>query len=112
MRLLLLRWLINAVSLLLVARIVPDFRIEGCLAAMIAALVFGFVNATLGVALRVLALPFTLVTLGLFLIVVNAVLLKVAAAISPGFEVKTWKAALVGALLLALISIVLNWLLL
>jgi uncharacterized membrane protein YvlD (DUF360 family) len=48
----------------------------------------------------------------LFLIVVNAVLLKVAAAITPGFEVKTWRAALVGALLLALISTLLNWLLL
>ena len=112
MRFLLLRWLISAVSLLLVARIVPDFRIEGCLVAMIAALVFGFVNATLGVVLRFLAFPLTLLTLGFFLIVVNAVLLKVAAAITPGFEVKTWKAALVGALLLALISMVLNWLLL
>jgi putative membrane protein len=110
-RFLLLRWLINAASLLLVARIIPDFRIEGCLSAMIAAVVVGFVNATLGVVLRFFAFPLTLLTLGLFLIVVDAVLLK-AAAITPGFEVKTWKAALVGALLLAVISMVLNWFLL
>ncbi|HEX2328618.1 MAG TPA: phage holin family protein [Candidatus Angelobacter sp.] len=112
MRFLLLRWLINAASLLLVARIIPDFRIEGCLSAMIAAVVVGFVNATLGVVLRFFAFPLTLLTLGLFLIVVDAVLLKAAAAITPGFEVKTWKAALVGALLLAVISTVLNWFLL
>lgn len=112
MRFLLLRWLINAASLLLVARIIPDFRIEGCLSAMIAAVVVGFVNAALGVVLRFFSFPLTLLTLGLFLIVIDAVLLKVAAAITPGFEVKTWKAALVGALLLAVISMVLNWFLL
>lgn len=108
---LLLRWLINAVSLLIVANVVPEFRVTGFLAAMIAAVVIGFINATFGVVLRFLAFPFTVITLGLFLIVVNAVLLKMAAAISPGFEVKSWKAALIGALLLSIVSTLLNWLL-
>ena len=108
---LLLRWLINAVSLLIVANVVPEFRVTGFLAAMLAALVIGFINATFGVVLRFLAFPFTVLTLGLFLIVINAVLLKMAAAISPGFEVKSWKAAFIGALLLSIISTLLNWLL-
>lgn len=111
MRNLLLRWLIESVSLLMVANVVPEFRLSGFFAAMIAAVVFGFINATLGVILRFLTFPLTIITLGLFLIVVNAVLLKIAAAISPGFEVKSWKAALIGALLLSLVSTVLNWLL-
>jgi putative membrane protein len=108
---LLLRWLINAVSLLIVANVVPEFRVSGFLAAMLAAVVIGFINATFGVVLRFLAFPFTVLTLGLFLIVINAVLLKMAAAISPGFEVKSWKAAFIGALLLSIISTLMNWLL-
>jgi putative membrane protein len=108
---LLLRWLINAVSLLIVANVVPEFRVSGFLSAMVAAVVIGFINATFGVVLRFLAFPFTVLTLGLFLIVINAVLLKMAAAISPGFEVKSWKAAFIGALLLSIISTLLNWLL-
>lgn len=108
---LLLRWLINAVSLLIVANVVPEFRVTGFLAAMIAAVVIGFINATFGVVLRFFSFPFIIITFGLFLIVVNAVLLKMAAAISPGFEVKSWKAALIGALLLSIVSTLLNWLL-
>lgn len=106
---LLLRWLIEAVSLLIVANIVPEFRVTGFVAAMIAAVVIGFINATFGVVLRFLGFPFIIVTLGLFLIVINAVLLKMAAAISPGFEVKSWKAAFIGAILLSIITTLLNW---
>jgi putative membrane protein len=112
MKWLLLRWLIEAVSLLIVANVVPDFRVSGFFAAMVAAVVIGFINATLGVVLRFIAFPFTILTLGLFLIVINALLLKIAAAVSPGFEVKSWKAALIGAVLLAIVSTLLNWLLL
>ena len=78
---LILRWLINAVSLLVVAYFVPGFVVHSFMDALIAALVFGLVNATLGAVLRVLTFPITVLTLGLFLIVLNAIMLKIAAAV-------------------------------
>ena len=107
---LLLRWLINAVSLLVVAYFVPGFVVRGFTAALIAALVVGLVNATLGAVLRVLTFPITILTLGLFLIVLNAIMLKIAAAVVAGFEIRTWTAALIGAILLSVVSSLLHWL--
>jgi putative membrane protein len=79
-------------------------------AALIAAIVFGLVNATLGLVLRILTFPLTIVTFGLFLVVINAIMLKMAAAVTPGFAVQTWTAAFIGAILLSLISAFLHWL--
>ena len=107
---LLVRWLINALSLLIVAHFVPGFELHGIVHALIAAVVFGFVNSTLGLILRVLTFPLTIVTFGLFLVVINAIMLKMAASVTPGFAVTTWKAALIGAILLTLISSFLHWL--
>ncbi|MGZ4867277.1 MAG: phage holin family protein [Candidatus Angelobacter sp.] len=107
---LLVRWLINALSLLIVAYIVPGFELHGFVAALIAALVFGFVNATLGLVLKILTFPLTIVTFGLFLIVINAIMLKMAASVTPGFVVHTWTAALIGAIVLSLVSTFLGWL--
>jgi len=107
---LLVRWLINALSLLIVAYFVPGFVLHGFMAALIAAVVFGLVNATLGLVLKVLTFPLTVVTFGLFLVVINAIMLKMAAAVTPGFAVQTWKAAFIGAILLSLISAFLHWL--
>ena len=107
---LLVRWLINAVSLVIVAYIVPGFELHGFTAALIAAIVFGFVNATLGLLLRILTFPLTIVTFGLFLIVINAIMLKMAASVTPGFIVHTWRAAFIGAIVLSLVSTFLHWL--
>jgi putative membrane protein len=107
---LLVRWLINAVALIIVAYIVPHFRLANFLDALIAALVFGFVNSTLGLLLKILTFPLTIVTFGLFLVVINAVMLKMAASVTPGFVVETWGAAFIGALLLSLITSFLHWL--
>lgn len=107
---LLVRWLINAVSLLIVAYIVPGFELRGFGAALIAAIVFGFVNATLGLVLKIITFPLTIVSFGLFLIVINAIMLKMAAAVTPGFAVHGWTAALIGAIVLSLVSAFLNWL--
>lgn len=107
---LLVRWLINAISLMIVAYLVPGIVVRGFGAALIAALIIGFVNSTLGLVLKVLTFPLTIVTLGLFLIVINAVMLKMAASITPGFVVVDWKAAFIGAILLSLISSFLHWL--
>ena len=111
MRHLLVNWLISAVSLMIVAAIVPGIQIDGFGTALIAAVVIGLVNATLGFFLKVLTFPLTLITLGAFLFVINALMLKVAAALLPGFRVKGFMPALLGAILLSLVHIVLRWLL-
>jgi putative membrane protein len=107
---LLVRWLINAVSLLIVANVVPGFELHSLGAALIAAIVFGLVNATLGLFLKILTFPLTLLTFGLFVIVINAIMLKMAASVTPGFIVRTWTAALIGAVVLSLVSAFLHWL--
>jgi len=107
---LLVRWLINAVSLLIVAYIVPGFELHGIGAALIAAIIFGVVNATLGLVLKVVTFPLTILSFGLFLILINAIMLKMAASVTPGFVVHTWTAALLGAIVLSLVSTFLHWL--
>jgi putative membrane protein len=108
---LLVRWLLSAAALMIVARFVPGFYVRGFGWAMIAALVIGFVNATLGSLMKILTFPLTVLTLGLFLIVINAVMLKVAAFfLTPEFEVRTWTAAFIGSIVLSLLSAVLHWL--
>lgn len=110
MRYLLVNWLLNAVSLAIVAAIVPGIEISGFSTALIAALVIGLVNATLGLFLKIITFPLTIVTLGLFLIVINALMLKVAAALMKGFRVNGFIPALVGAVLLSVIHMLLRWL--
>jgi putative membrane protein len=105
----LVRWLINALAFLIVSKLVRDFHVRGIVDALIAAVVFGFVNSTLGLVLKIVTFPFTILTFGLFLVVINAVMLKMAAAVSPGFEVSTWSAAFIGAILLSLITSFLHW---
>lgn len=107
---LLIRWLLSAVALMIVAYVVPGFQVSGFVAALIAAAVIGLVNATLGSLLKVVTFPLTILTLGLFLIVVNAAMLKVAAFFVPGFQVRTWTAAFIGAILLSIVSSFLHWL--
>lgn len=99
------RWLISAAALMVVAGVVPGFRVRGFGAALIAALVIGFVNATLGALLKILTLPLTILTLGLFLLVVNALMLEVAAWFVPGFAVAGFVPALWGALILSVIHL-------
>ncbi|MBZ5593085.1 MAG: phage holin family protein [Acidobacteriia bacterium] len=110
MRHLLVNWLLSALSLVIVAAIVPGIEIEGFGTAMIAAAVIGLVNVTLGLVLKIVTFPLTIVTFGLFLIVINALMLKVAAAMMPGFRVRGFLPALVGAVLLSLVNTLLRWL--
>ena len=109
---LIVHWLLSALSLLLVAYLVPGFQVRGFGTALIAAVVIGLVNATFGFVLKILTLPLTIVTFGLFLLVINAVMLKLAAALVPGFEVYGFLPALIGAIILSLISLVLRSLIL
>src|SRR5215831_18851164 len=107
---LLLRWLVSALSLMIVAYFVPGLVVRGFVAALIAAAVIGLINATLGTIVKVVTIPITILTLGLFLIVVNALMLRVAAMFVPGFYVSGWWPALIGAILLTIVSSFLHWL--
>ena len=107
---LLLNWVLSALAVWIVAHVVPGISVSGAMAALIAALAIGFINATIGLLLKVLTFPLTLLTLGLFWFVINAAMLKLASALVPGFEVRGFFAAFVGAIVLSLVNSLLHWL--
>ncbi len=107
---LLLHWILSAVAVWIVAHIVPGISVSGPVAALIAAFAIGLINATLGLLLKIVTFPLTLLTLGLFWFVINALMLELAAALVPGFQVRGFVAALIGAVMLSLVSSVLQWL--
>ncbi len=108
---LLLSWVLGALAVWIVAHVVPGIYVSGPVAALIAALVIGFINATVGLLLKILTFPLTLVTLGLFWFVINALMLELASALlSPGFQVRGFMAAFIGAILLSLVNMLLKWL--
>ena len=107
---LLLHWILSALAVWIVAHIVPGISVSGPTAALIAALVIGLINATLGLLLKIITFPLTIVTLGLFWFVINALMLELAAAFVRGFYVRSFFAAFVGAILLSIVSSVLQWL--
>jgi putative membrane protein len=100
------RWIINAALLLLVAYVFPGVEVQGFGPALIAALVLGFVNAILRPVLIVLTLPVTLLTLGLFIFVINALLFWFVAEIVHGFAVTGFGAALVGSILYSVFTLI------
>jgi putative membrane protein len=106
----LLNWALSALALWVVARLIPGFHVSGPVAALIAALAIGFINATLGLFLKIITFPLTLLTLGLFWLVINALMIELASAIVPGFHVDTFGAAFWGAIVLSLVNMVFRWL--
>ncbi len=109
---LLIKWILSALAVWIVAQVVPGIHVNGPVAALIAALVIGLVNATVGLIVKVITFPLTILTLGLFWFVINAAMLKLASMFVRGFEVHGFIAALLGALLLSLVSSLLHWLVL
>lgn len=109
---LLLTWVLSAIAVWIVAQIVPGISLHGPIAALIAALAIGFINATIGLVLKVITFPLTLITLGLFWFVINALMLELASAVVPGFHVRGFRAAFVGAILLSIVNLLLKWMLL
>jgi putative membrane protein len=101
---LLLVWLLNAVALLVVAYLLPGITVASFGSALIAALVLGLLNMLVKPLLVLLTLPITILTLGLFLIVLNALLFWFAGSILKGFQVNGFWWAVIGALLYSLIS--------
>ena len=107
---LLIRWVLNALALLAVAYLYPGVHVEGFFAAAVAALVLGLVNAILRPILVILTLPVTILTLGLFLFVINALMFWLVAQIVKGFAVEGFVAALIGSLLYSLLTLLTSWL--
>jgi putative membrane protein len=107
---LLLNWALSAFAVWVVAHLVPGISVSGPVAALVAALVIGFINATLGLLLKIITFPLTLVTLGLFWLVINALMLKLASVLVPGFGVRDFWAAFLGAIVLSLVNMLLRWL--
>lgn len=101
---LILRWIINALIIILVAALVPGISISGIYAALIVALVLGFVNTIIRPLFILLTLPINILSLGLFTLVINALLFWFVASFIKGFEVSGFLAAFLGALILSISS--------
>ncbi|MBI2476640.1 phage holin family protein [Candidatus Uhrbacteria bacterium] len=108
---LIFRLLITTAALFGIAYLVPGFHVDSMWTALIAALVIGVINAVLRPILTILTLPITILTLGLFSIVINALLLWLASSLVPGFSIDTFWSAALSAILLWVVSLGTNWLL-
>lgn len=105
---LLAKWLLSATALLAVAHLYSGVELQGFTAALLAALVIGLFNVFLRPVLILLTLPVTLLTLGLFLFVINALLFSAAASVLDGFQVRGFTAALLGSLLYSMFSLLID----
>jgi putative membrane protein len=105
---LIIRWLLLAAALLLVAHLYSGVQVASFGAAMIAALVLGLLNTLVRPLLVLLTLPVTLLTLGLFLFVINALMFWAAASLLDGFNVAGFGAALIGSLIYSLAGVVID----
>ena len=105
---LLLHWILSALALLVVAHLVPGFHVNGLLPALIAAVVIGLLNATVGLFLKIVTFPLSILTLGIFLLVINGVMILLASAVVPGFHVIGFGPAFWGALVLALLGMLIR----
>ncbi|MBX4189481.1 phage holin family protein [Candidatus Parcubacteria bacterium] len=103
-----IRWIISALAIAVATYLLPGIAVEGPVAALVLAIVLGAINAVLRPVLVVLTLPLTIITLGLFALVINALLILLAAAIVPGFAVAGFGAAFLFGIVLALVNFVLH----
>jgi putative membrane protein len=102
------RWLLLAAALLLVAHLYPGVQIASFVSALVAAFVIGLFNTLVRPLLVLLTLPVTLLTLGLFLFVINALMFWAAASVLQGFNVTGFTAALIGSLLYSLCGVIID----
>jgi putative membrane protein len=105
---LIVNWFLSALSLVIVAHIIPGFVVQGFGSALIAAVVIGLVNATIGFVLKILTIPISILTFGLFLLVINALMLMLSSKLVSGFIVNGFWPAFFGAIVLAIVSMVLK----
>ena len=105
---LLLRWVLNTIALFIVVTLVPGFHYRTIVSLAIAAAVLGLLNAIVRPVLVLLTLPLTILTLGLFLIVLNAIMLELTDMLVGGFVIDSFGWAIAGAVVLALVSLITN----
>jgi len=108
MRALIFHWIISSLSLMIVAYLFPGISLDGAGAAILAPIIIGLVNATLGFFIKIFTLPLTILTLGIFWLVINALMLQLAAFIVPGFYVAGFWSAFFGAIVLSVVSMILR----
>jgi putative membrane protein len=104
----LIHWFLSGVALLIVAAINPGIQVDGFGPALIAALVIGLVGATVGLLLKLVLLPFIILTLGLVYFLINGAMLKLASELVPGFRVVGCLPAVIGSVVLTVVDYVLN----
>ena len=100
--------LVTAVSLLIVAKLIPGIEVSGLYTAIIAAIILGLLNLVVRPLLVVLTLPITILTLGLFMFVINALLFLFAASFIDGFAISGFLDALVGSIIVSILSAIGN----
>ncbi len=105
---LIINWVLSAVSLLVAAHVIPGFVVQGFKSALIAAVVIGLINATIGFILKIVTFPISILTFGLFLLVINALMLQLASKFVSGFIVNGFWPAFFGAIVLAIVNMVLK----
>lgn len=105
---LIISWILSALSIVIVAQLIPGFQIKNFWSALLAAVVIGLINATIGLILKILTLPISILTFGIFLFVINALMLKFATFFVPGFEVNGFWSAFFGAVVLAILNMILK----
>lgn len=104
----LVKWILFALSLMLIAKIIPGIDVAGFTAALAAVFIIGFINLFIKPIVVLLTLPVTIVTLGLFALIINAALFALAAFVVPGFAIGGFIPALVGSVLFSIVSVFLN----
>jgi putative membrane protein len=105
---LLVQWLLSAVALLVVSNLISGFEVDGLGPALVAALVIGLLNATVGFLLKIVTFPISILTLGLFLLVINGLMILVASSVVRGFHVRGFGPAFWGAVVLALLGMLIR----
>ena len=109
MRGFIIRWVVNAIALVMTAAILKGVNFNGILAPFVAALVIGVLNAIVRPVLIIITLPINILTLGLFTFVVNAVMIQITANVVSGFQVTGFWAAFVGAIFMSIVSFILSF---
>ncbi len=104
----LIRWLINTVAILIVAKLLKGIIIDGVVAAFAGAFIFGIINSFIRPALVILSFPLTILTLGLFTFVINGLMLLLSAAVIPGFVISGFWTAFLGAILISIFSAIIS----
>lgn len=104
----LIRWVIYAILIVFVSWIVPGIEVDNFVSAMLVCVILALINTFIKPFIQLITLPVTIITMGLFTFIINALMLMLAGLVAPGFEVEGFLSALIGSLLLSLFSLGVN----